>query len=136
MDGLVNVKYLGNISFQAQAGGHTFTIDLSKDKGGSDLGMDPPEVFMASLGSCIGVYITRYCKNVKLNADGLDIHLDWCLSDDKTTIETINVRIELPNAEVGRRKDALLKVAGHCLIHNTIQNPPEIKMTLKAQDIS
>lgn len=120
----VNIKYLGNMSFQAQTGERTFTIE------------NPPEVFMASLGSCIGVYIVRYCKNAKLNADGLDIHLDWSLSDDKTKIQIINVKIELPNADVGRRKDALLQVAGHCLIHNTIQNPPEIKMTLKTRDIS
>ena len=120
----VGVKYLGNKSFQAQSGEHTFIIE------------NPPEVFMASLGSCIGVYITRYCKTAKLNTDGLEIRLGWSLSDDKSKIKSINVKIELPNAEVGKRRDALLQVAHHCLIHNTIQNPPEIKMSLKARDIS
>ena len=132
----VKVKYLGNMGFQALAGEHAFKIDLPKDKEGGDLGMAPPEVFMASLGSCIGVYITRYCQASKLNTDGMEIRLSWSLSDDKTKIKIINVKIELPNAEVGRRRDALLKVAHHCLIHNTILNPPEIKMTLKSYDIS
>ena len=132
----VNVKYIGSMGFQVLASGHTFTIDLSKEKGGNDLGMNPPEVFMASLGSCIGVYIAKYCDAAKINSEGMDIFLDWSLSDDKTKIQRINVRIELPNADVGRRKDALLKVAGHCLIHNTIQNPPDISMSLKAKDIT
>ncbi|PIY82997.1 MAG: hypothetical protein COX96_04395 [Candidatus Omnitrophica bacterium CG_4_10_14_0_2_um_filter_44_9] len=132
----VNVKYTGCMGFQVQANGHTLTVDLSKEKGGSDQGMNPQEVFMASLGSCIGVYVTRYCQNAKLDADDMDIHLDWSLSDDKTKIKIINIKIELPNADVGRRKDALLQVAHHCLIHNTIQNPPEIKMALSARDIS
>ena len=126
----LDVKYKGGMGFEARARQHALTIDLSIDKGGRDLGMNPPEIFIASLGSCIGVYVARYCQNAKLNAEGMTVHLEWELSDDKKKIGAINVSIALPEAEVGKREKAILEVAHHCLIHNTILGQPEINLTL------
>ena len=126
----VSIKYLGGIGFQAQSRQHSITIDLPKEKGGQDLGMNPPEVFMASLGSCIGVYIVRYCQNTKLDAEGLNIGLSWKLSDDNTSIVEINATLSLPKANIGKRQAALLDVAHRCLIHNTILGSPKININL------
>lgn len=127
------VNYRGGIAFEAKARQHSLTIDLAQEKGGEDSGMNPPEIFMASLGSCIGVYVVRYCKNAKIDAEGLSIDLEWQLSDDKTKISEIKARIALPKAEVGKRDKAILEVAHHCLIHNTILCQPQIHMTLQGK---
>ena len=129
----LKIDYLGGIGFQAKARGHAMTIDLAKEKGGLDQGMNPPEVFIASLGSCIGVYVVRYCQNAGLNTEGLNIAMAWKLSDDKHKISEINIGISLPNAEVGKREKAIMEVARHCLIHNTILGQPRIQVNLANQ---
>jgi putative redox protein len=126
----VNVKYAGGKSFRVQARQHAMIIDLPPEKGGQDLGMNPPEVFMASLGSCIGVYVAGYCRGAKLDTEGLNIRLCWKLSDDNTKISEINVCVSLPKANAGKRQKAILEVAHHCLIHNTILGNPVIHMSL------
>lgn len=126
----LNIKYTGGIGFQAKGRQHAVTIDLPKEKGGEDSGMTPPEVFIASLGSCIGVYVVRYCQNAKLDAEGLNINLTWKLSDDNTRISEINVTLSLPKANVGKRRTAVLDVAHRCLIHNTILTAPKINLDL------
>ncbi len=126
----LSVKYSQGIEFLVQARGHSLTVDLPKEKGGQDHGMTPPEVFIASLGSCIGVYVVRYCQNAKLDAKELEIGLEWSLSDDKTKIQDIKVAIILPKADIGKRRNAILEAAHHCLIHNTILGHPSVDITL------
>ncbi len=127
----LRVDYRGGMRFEIKARSHIMTVDLPKEKGGEDSGMHPPEVFMASLGSCIGVYIARYCQNAKLDSEGMSVGLEWSLSDDKTKISDIEVHIALPKADIGKRKNVVLEVARHCLIHNTILGQPQIRISLE-----
>ena len=125
------VKYIDGKKFSAQNRAHTVIIDQPKDGGGQDQGPTPPELFVDSLGSCIGVYVLAFCKNTGLNPDGMRIILDWEKAADKPArIQKISAKIELPNADAGARSAALLKVAESCLIHETIRHQPEITIEL------
>jgi putative redox protein len=118
------VDYKGGIGFDVTARNHHVAVDLPLDSG-----MSPPELFVASLGSCIGVYVVRYCQNAKLDCSGLKIELDWKLSDDKTKISEMDIRMTLP-VDPGKREGAILQAAHHCLIHNTILGQPTIRIAL------
>ncbi|MDP2981499.1 MAG: OsmC family protein [Candidatus Omnitrophota bacterium] len=125
------VKYIDGKKFSAQNRKHAVIVDQPEDNGGNDQGPTPPELFVDSLGSCIGVYVLAFCKNTGLNPNGMKIILDWEKASDKPArIKNINVKIELPNADVGARKAALLKVAESCMIHETIKHQPEINIEL------
>jgi len=125
------VKYIDGKKFSAQNRKHAVIIDQPEDNGGNDQGPTPPELFVDSLGSCIGVYVLAFCKNTGLNPNGMKIILDWEKASDKPArIKSISVKVELPNADVGARKAALLKVAESCMIHETIKHQPEINIEL------
>ncbi len=125
------IKYIDGKRFSAQNRTHTIIIDQPKEGGGDDQGPTPPEIFVDALGSCIGVYVLAFCKNTGLNPDGMKIILEWEKASDKPArIKSINVKIDLPNANVGARKAALLKVAESCLIHETIKHELEITIDL------
>jgi len=125
------IKYIDGKKFSAENRAHTIIIDQPKEGGGEDQGPNPPEIFVDALGSCIGVYVLAFCKNTGLNPDGMKIVLYWEKALDKPArIKSINVKIDLPKADVGARKAALLKVAESCLIHETIKHQPEINIEL------
>jgi len=125
------ITYKGGIKFEAKNRFHIIIIDQPQTGGGQDAGPTPPELFIDSFGSCIGVYVLGFCRNTGLNPDGMKITLGWEKSTDKPSrIKSINANIELPNADVGARKAALLKVAESCLIHETIAHQPEINIAL------
>lgn len=126
----VKVHYNEGMSFEAKTDRHALSFDLPAEKGGSDMGMSPPEVFISSLGACIGVYVVHYCQNARLDTRGLNISLSWKFSDDKAKISYIDIVVSLPNADVGKREKALLEVARHCLIHRTILEGFEIDISL------
>ena len=125
------IKYIDGKKFSARNRTHAVIIDQPKENGGGDEGPTPPELFVDSLGSCIGVYVLAFCRNTGLNPEGMKIILEWEKANDKPVrIKSINTRIELPSADVGARKAALLKVAESCLIHKTIKHQPGITIEL------
>ena len=117
------IRYEGGKRFVAQNKGHNITIDQPKEFKGSDQGPTPSEIFIDSIGACIGMYVISYCKSVGFNAEGLTISINWEkeLKEKPYHIKNIDVKINLPKADIGARKAALLKVAESCLIHQTIK---------------
>lgn len=126
------IKYGGGKKFFAQNRQHKVTIDQPEKFGGTEQGPTPTELFIDSIGACVGVYVISYCKATGINAEGLTINVDWEkeLKEKPYHIKNIDVRINLPNADVGARKAALLKVAESCLIHQTIKKQTHINISL------
>ena len=126
----VRVKYEDGTKFTAEARTHQFNIDQPKEKGGSDSGMKPLEVFLASLGSCIPVYAKKYCKDTNVDTSGLSVEVDAELGPDRPfMLKDIKIKIIL-NKDLGPRKESLLKFVKNCPIHNTIMGNPNIEITI------
>src|SRR5579863_9760848 len=64
----VKVEQLENVKFAVHARHHTLICDQPADNGGADEGMTPPEILLASLGSCAVFYALQYLKARNLAA--------------------------------------------------------------------
>ncbi len=126
----MKVTYKGGKRFVATTRGHQLTIDQPKERNGSDRGMTPPELFIASLGSCIGVYIVNYCKNVGLNPNDMIVSIDWVLERNPSKISEIKVEITVPKIKDEKRKNAFIRVAHQCTIHKLLIEVPKIGIEL------
>ncbi len=126
----MKIAYKGGKKFIATSRGQQMIIDLPVEKGGTDKGMTPPETFIAALASCMGVYILNYCKNVKINTNNMLLSVQWEKALNPARISDVKVKIELPKMLNKDRQDALIKVAEHCLVHNTIHTPPNVEVSL------
>lgn len=127
----MNIAFEGKRSFKTVVRGHEIRTDLPVDSGGDDTAPTPPELFVASLGTCIGIYATSYLKTANLNGEGLTIDIDWEFGPNKQKIDKIQVSISVPNADLGPRKKALLAAAESCLIHNTLREHPDINIDIQ-----
>ncbi|MFC1646455.1 OsmC family protein [Candidatus Omnitrophota bacterium] len=126
----VQIKYQEGSRFIAQAREHQLTIDQPKEKGGSDSGMNPSEVFLSSLGSCIAFYARKYCKDTNVDPSGLVVDVESELSQDRPfRFKDVNVKIHL-GQDLDNRRESLIKFVSNCPIHNTITSHPNIKITV------
>ena len=128
------ISYMGKKKFKAEYRGHSITIDQPKEGGGEDSGMTPPELLIASLGSCIGVYAANFLNNTGLDSSGMSVNLTWEKAAEPLRIGRIKAEINIPNARLGKRQPAFLKIVEHCLVHNTLMNKPEIEIKLKEDE--
>ena len=127
--GKISVRYSGGMSFEASARNHKVTIDLPLGLNGKDAGPTPAELFVISLASCTGIELAFYCEKFKWDSTGLEIEVNYEKLPDR--IGKISLEISLPSAKSEKERKEAMEWAEKCLIHNTIQHKPEIKITLK-----
>ena len=125
----VSVSYQGGAAFKAECRSHSLSMDQSVEKGGTDAGFTPPELFAASLAGCIGHYVAAYCNKAGLSADGLKTLCDWHMAEDPYRIGNLDVRVVLPGLPEKRRK-AVERVAESCLLHATLLHSPVININV------
>src|SRR5258708_33510681 len=66
----VTVEHLGSVQFEIRTRNHSIISDQPINDGGFDEGMTPPELLLASLGSCAGYYAAQYLRKNKLATEG------------------------------------------------------------------
>lgn len=122
----VTVRHLDGDRFAIGVRDHMFTVDQPVDVGGDDTAPTPTELFVASLASCVAFYARRYLARHALPTAGLIVTADYTLGERPARVTEIRVDIRLPDGVPEQRRDALLAVASHCTVHNTLTDPPQI----------
>jgi uncharacterized OsmC-like protein len=124
---LVNVSYKDHLQFQASARGHEILGDQPLDNGGDNLGMTPPEWFLASLGSCVGFYAVKYLQTRNLDATGLNIDVSAAkITETPVRLDNFQIKVSLPIALDIYHQKGLEAAVKSCLIHNTLTHSPKI----------
>ena len=126
----VGVRHLDGDRFAIDVRGHTVLVDQPVDDGGSDTAPTPTELLVASLASCVAFYARRYLARHGLPTGGLRVTADYEMGSRPARVARLDVRLQLPDNVPAERRDALLAVASHCTVHNTLAEPPEVSVRL------
>ena len=127
----MKVSYEGGTKFTAETRGHKIAVDLPPEKGGTDTAMTPPELLAASLGTCIGVYVTGYCKQAGIDCEGLTVEVASEIVQDPMRVSRLHAKVRVPKGIPESRRQAVKKVASSCLIHATLCSLPELLIELE-----
>ena len=127
----ITVKHVGDMAFETHIGNHKLTIDLPPENNGKDRGPTPPQLFIASLSSCIAAFAASYCNNAGINSEELSVTLSYDKLTNPTLLGNFKAVIKIPKGDAGKREKAVIRAAEHCLIHETIRSSPEIEITLE-----
>jgi len=124
-------EHLGGVAFRVTHRGHCIVMDQPVENAGVDSGLTPPELFASSLAGCVGYYISSYCRQAGLSTDGLQVSCNWATADKPKRMNPIHISIKLPGLPEKRRK-AVERVAGSCMLHTTLNNQPEVEIRLES----
>jgi uncharacterized OsmC-like protein len=130
MPGSVHVTHRGGDRFEIGVRQHRLEVDQPLTDGGDDQAPTPTELFVSSLAACVAFYARRYLARHNLPTDGLAVHTDFTMAARPARVGQINLHIDLPAGLPQERRAALLAVAGHCTVHNTLATPPEVSIDL------
>jgi putative redox protein len=129
--GQLEVSYLGGESYAVVTRGHTLLTDQPTTAGGADTALTPTELLVASLSSCAAFYAGRYLARHGLNRDGLHVTATFTTATNRPArIGEVRLTIQVPEGIPAHRQAALLAVASHCTVHNTLRHPPDIAIEL------
>ena len=128
------VEHLGGVQFEIKARQHTIACDQPLENGGYDEGMTPPELLLASLGSCAGFYAAMYLKKRKLSTACTRVRVTAEKAKAPPRLEDFRITVEVPTELSDDHKRGIEETVHQCLIHNTLLNPP--KITLEVQSVA
>ena len=132
----VNVTHLDQVKFAIRARSHTIVCDQPAENGGQDDGMTPPELLLASLGSCAAFYAVHYLRTRNLEGRGVEVSVTADKLKQPARLGNFGVRVVCPLALTEDQTEGLMRSVHHCLIHNTLLAPPEITIKLTVAEAS
>ncbi len=108
------------------------TVDQPISDGGEDTAPTPTELFVASLASCVAFYARRYLSRHSLPTGGLAVTAEYQMGSRPARVSDIQVGIRVPDGVPMERRAALLAVASHCTVHNSLADAPQVTVNLAA----
>lgn len=112
----------------AHINGKTIKTDQSVKNGGGGTAPEPFELFLASIGTCAGIYIKSFCDQRSIPAEGIKIIQSVVFDLEKKVPSTIKLDIKLPADFPEKYKAAVINAAELCLVKKTINSVPEFRV--------
>ena len=122
----LTVTSLGGVQFEAEARGHKIYSDQPVSNKGFDEGMTPPELLLASVGTCAGYYAAEYLNRMNLPASGLRIRVTAEKATNPARLSKLVIVVETPGVDDPEHVEGVKRAVGKCLVKNTLAMPPEI----------
>ena len=129
----VQVHQIEGVKFSVKARTQTIICDQPQENGGTDAGMTPPELLLASLGTCAAYYAAEYLRTRGLAASGVSVSVTAEKLKAPARLGNFRIRVDSPVSLNTEQKEALMRAVEHCLVKNTLLNPPEIKVELNTE---
>lgn len=131
----VLVEHLGDVQFEIKAGQHKIYSDQPLENGGHDEGMTPPDLLLASLGSCAGYYAAMYLRKHKLATEGTVVRVHADKLKNPARMDNFRIDIDVPVGLSEAHKVGVGEAVHHCLIHNTLLHPPQMSVEVKSAEL-
>jgi putative redox protein len=128
----VVIEYLGAVQFEIKARAHTIVSDQPRENGGYGEGMTPPELLLASLGSCAAFYAAQYLRKHKLATEGTRVRVIAQKEKNRARADHFHIEIEVPGQLDNMHRAGVEEAVHHCLLHNTLLHPPQIEFEIKS----
>jgi ribosomal protein S12 methylthiotransferase accessory factor len=102
--------------------------DQAVKNGGEGSAAEPFQLFLASIGTCAGIYALSFCQSRKIETDGMGITMDWSYDESRKRIDKLSIKLRLPAEFPERYKSAVIRAMDLCSVKKTILNPPEFEL--------
>lgn len=125
MSNQMKVTLDGGPRISASYDGFEIVTDQSPDSGGGGTAPEPYDLFLASLATCAGYYVYKFCSARDLPTHGISLTQSWERGGDGK-IATIRLAIDLPDGFPDKYRAAVARAAAQCTVKKTIERAPEM----------
>jgi len=129
----MNIEFPGGKKVNAVHNGFTIETDQPVKEGGGGSAPEPFSLFLASMGTCAGVYVLYFCHERKIDTTGLKMTLTFEQDQKTHLVKKVRMRILLPPDFPPKYKTAVIKAAELCTVKRNITAPPEFVTTADIQ---
>jgi len=121
----INIDFPGGSRVDAHFG--PFTVATDQPPAAS--APSPFEIFLASIGTCAGIYVLGFCQQRNLPTEGIHIVERINYSHSTGMVETIELEIQVPQGFPEKYRASLIHSAELCAVKKHLEKPPRFDIT-------
>lgn len=132
----IKITFPGGKKVYAEINGMIIKTDQPKEYGGEGSAPSPFIHFLASIGTCAGIYILGFCQERNIPVENISINQKMIyipIEDGKMKLDKIVIDISVPPDFPEKYLKAITKVADQCAVKKTIINPPDFEVRASIQ---
>ena len=125
----MEITFDGGKVVSAHSHGHIIKTDQSISGGGGNSAPSPFDLYLASIGTCAGIYVKSFCDNRNISTDNIKIIQITEYDKESGLPVNITLDIQLPADFPEKYKDSVISVAELCKVKKSIVHPPVFQIT-------
>ncbi len=122
----MEITFPGGKKVDANFNGTFIKTDQPVAGGGEGTAPAPFDLFLASIGTCAGIYVLGFCQSRGIPTDNIKIMQHMNFNPVERLIDQIELEIKLPADFPEKYKVAVENAAEHCAVKKHLQKPPMI----------
>lgn len=124
----MRIHFPGNKKVAADFDGLSVMTDQPTSGGGDGSAPAPFDLFLASIGTCAGIFVLGFCQKRNISTEGMEIiqKMDW--DSAKHLVSKISLEIRLPKDFPEKYRETLINTANLCTVKRHLHEPPEFEV--------
>lgn len=124
----MRISFPGGKKVDAELGQQVIRTDQRVAGGGEGSAPEPYALFLASLGTCAGVYVLGFCQSRGLPTEGIELVQTNTFDPETRRLARVAIDIQVPPSFPEKYLDALKRVANRCAVKKALMDPPELEI--------
>ena len=125
----MKVHFPENLRVDAEYKGFTIHTDQPVAGGGDGSAPAPFDLFVASIGTCAGIFMLSFMKQRGIDPQGSGLTLMTERDPGTGMISRVNIALHLPAGFPEKYEAAIVRAVDQCSVKRHIHQPPEFAVT-------
>lgn len=134
----IKITFPGGEKVNAEINSRIIPTDQPVTAGGEGSAPTPFDYFLASLGTCAGIYVLSFCQQRQIATEGLALtqRMEFtATADGKERLAKVAIDIDLPPGFPEKYCNAIVKTAELCTVKKVLMDPPEFVINARLLNV-
>jgi ribosomal protein S12 methylthiotransferase accessory factor len=127
----MEMSFPGGLEVNAEVKGFTVRTDQPERVGGGGTAPAPFDLFLASIGTCAGLYVLQFCQKRDIDTGQLGVSMETIKDPETRRIATVRIDVRLPEGFPDKYIPAVRRAVDQCAVKRHILEPPEFVVEAK-----
>jgi len=127
------ITFPGNKKVDSIYKGFTVQTDQPVAEGGENTAPEPFDLFLASIGTCAGIYVSSFCNERQIDTTDLRLILGFIRNTATHMVDKIDIQIKLPSGFPEKYKSAVIRTVEMCFVKKHLITPPQFSISASSE---
>lgn len=129
----MDIRFPGGARVDASFDSHVVRTDQPPRQGGDGSAPTPFATFLASIGTCAGIYVLGFCRQRGLPTERIHLVQEIDFDPVSGMVSRVSIDIHVPPDFPEKYRSALVRSAEQCVVKKHLEHPPRFEVTTRVE---